>query len=213
MCMSYSGIHFNIGYHKRRIRQSLAVNCAGVWLHSCFQLFLGYFRRNKRKVNSHIPHCLIKQVERTAINSITAHHMISGFTDIQYGKENGRHTRGCCQTANAAFQCCYLVFYSSDSRVADAGIKISVILQIKQAAHLFRTVIMKSGALYNWQNLRFPAFGGITGMNAQGIQLIRIAHFKHSSSLISFAKEKRQIWKQTGSSAIPLPHPSEAQPQ
>ncbi len=89
--------------------------------------------------------------------------MVSGIGNIEYGKEVGSLTAGCEHAGRTAFKGCYFCRHHVVGGILETGIKISRILQVKQAAHGLTAVVLIGSTLDNRDHPRLSVLRGITG--------------------------------------------------
>ena len=98
--------------------------------------------------------------------------MFSGMYDIHNGKHDRRHSGSTTDCTNATLQVTYFLLYHIHRRIGEAGIKISILFQIKELSYLLSIVIFKCGTLYDRCESRFSILRGIPGLHTLCFQSV-----------------------------------------
>jgi hypothetical protein len=108
--------------------------------------------------------------------------MVTAGGNIEYGEEIGGLTGRSQHGGRAAFQGADFGSYVVAGGVCQAGVEITGSFQVKKLAHILRSGVLKSSALYNRYLSRLSIARCITCLDALGIYRI-IVHKR-----ISFGK-------------------------
>ena len=96
--------------------------------------------------------------------------MISRLADVEHRVKVGRLAGGRQHGAHAALQLTYLRRHRVAGGVRQTGVKISVLLQIKQTSHLLAGGVFKCGALVDGKLTGFPVFRLPSSLYADRVQ-------------------------------------------
>ena len=163
MCQSCKFL--DIKNRNGRIRDRFSKHCLGIRLKIFFQFFLGKILIYKGTLDTHLLHGDTKQIVSTSVNRAGRNKMISRFTDIKDRIEISCLTGGSQHSCHTTLQGTDLGRNRIIGRILQTGVEISVCLQIKKLSHLITGIILKRGALYDWNLTRLSLLWFIPFLN------------------------------------------------
>ena len=154
--------------HQCRIRNGFRDHNFCVRLECCRDFFRRCIRVHKGTLNAQLLEGYRQQIEGSAVQCGRCHDVVAGFADVKNSIEICGLSGGSHDSGNAAFHVRNLCRYSIVGRILKAGVEVAFCLQVKKLSHFIRRIILKCGALVNWQGTRLPLRRSISGMDTLG---------------------------------------------
>ena len=162
----------NIENRQGRIRDGLTEHQTSVLVKQRFHLFVGHFVADVADLNSHPRHGDRQQIDGAAIDIVHGNQVLPGRADVEHRQQVRRLAGGNQHGTHAALQIRELFLHCRQGGIGDAGIHMSLRLQVKQLPKGIGIVILVGRALVNGQGAGFGIAGLVAGLNALGIKLI-----------------------------------------
>ena len=163
-----AGKSFNVQHRQGRVGDGLAEDRLGVGAEGSIQFILSAFGVDEGDLDAHALHGDGKQVEGAAVDGGGGDDMVAAAGNVKHGEEVGGLAGACEHCRSAAFQGGDLCRHGIAGGIAQAGIEIAVILQVKEPSHGVGGLIAEGGALNDGDLARLAVFRRITGLDAQG---------------------------------------------
>jgi len=170
--MGQTGKFFNIQDHQGRVGDGFPEHCLCVWAERLLDLLLRRVRIHQSHVDALFLHGHCKQVGGAAVNGSGAYNMIPGAADIKNGKVIGSLAGGGQHGSHASLQLADFLCHCVVGGVGQSRIKISVLLQIEQTAHLLAAGIFKCSALVNGQHSGLSVAGIPASLDADRFRMM-----------------------------------------
>ena len=168
MAVGGAGKFFNVQHRQSRIGDGLAEDRLGIGAEGGVQLLLGAVGIDEGDLDAHALHGDGKQVEGAAVDGGGGDDMVAAAGNVEHGEEVGGLAGACEHCRSAALQGGDLCRHGIAGGIAQAGIEIAVILQVKEPSHGVGGLIAESSTLNDGNLARFSVFRRITGLDAQG---------------------------------------------
>ena len=163
-----AGKFFNVQHRQSRVCDGLAEDRLGVGAEGGIQLLLGAVGVDEGDLDAHALHGDGKQVEGAAVDGGGGDDMVAAAGNIEHGKEVGSLAGAGEHCRSAALQGGDLRRNGITGGIAQTGVKIAVVLQVKEPPHGVGGLIAESSTLNDGNLARFSVFRRITGLDAQG---------------------------------------------
>ena len=160
------GKSLDIENYKGGVGDRLAEHCLSVGTECLLQFLVAAVRIYEGKLDPHLAHGDIEEVESAAVNGGGADNVISAGSNIENAEEIGSlagRSQHACSSALKSGE------FGSDHIVGgilQARVKITRRLQIEQFAHVLTGIVLKSSALNDRDHSRIAVSGRISCLDA-----------------------------------------------
>ncbi len=118
-----------------------------------------------------------KEVEGAAVDIVGRDYVVSGACNVEDGKEVCGLAGGGEDGPYTAFKGVYLGRNCIHGGILKAGIEVTAVFEVKEAAHLVRSLIFEGSALDNWNLAGGSLSGIIAGVYAKCIYFCHFVVF------------------------------------
>ena len=166
MPFRYAGNLFKVQHDNGGIGDGLGKNQARFVVDEAVDFLLGRVRIEKAAFDSEFRERRAEEIEGAAIHRLRTYDIVARLTKRGRREKRRGHARSAADSRDAAFEGGDFIFQRRDGRICQAGVEISVALQIEQIRHGFRVAVKKSGALADGGDTAFARGGVIARLYA-----------------------------------------------
>ena len=164
--VSRSGEAFDIEDRECRVGDGLAEHALGVGSERRLEFFVARVRRHEGALQAHAAHGVGEQVVGAAVDGGACHHVVSRAGDVEDGEEVRRLAGARQHGGGTALEFGDLCGHVVVRWVLQAGVEVTRLLEIEQAAHMLGGVVLPRGGLVDRHLAGLSVPGTVAALHA-----------------------------------------------